>query len=123
MNTPAAVSVVESSFAGDSDSGILDSDSGSTTLMLVRDNLAGSSNGSEAHGRQPALSEREDWPPEPPGPDDRGAVNIITRSSKFHPDESHAVQNYPGKGSEAFTVRPGQSSTKLRDFHQREIFQ
>ncbi|CAG0899669.1 unnamed protein product [Cyprideis torosa] len=65
------------------------------------------SRGSEAHGCQPALSESEDWPPEPPGPDDGGAVNIIpniyaTRSPKSHPKEPFAHQNYPGKGSKPF---------------------
>ncbi|CAG0907154.1 unnamed protein product [Cyprideis torosa] len=61
-------------------------------------------------------------PPEPPGPDDRGAVNIIpnaTRSPKSHPKEPFALQSYPGKGSEAET----RTVSKLRDFHQKEIFQ
>ncbi|CAG0905044.1 unnamed protein product [Cyprideis torosa] len=63
-------------------------------------------------------------PPEPPGPDDRGVVNIIpnaTRSPKPHPKEPFAHQNYPRKLP--FIPRQEQSSTKLRDFHQKEIFQ
>ncbi|CAG0909545.1 unnamed protein product, partial [Cyprideis torosa] len=35
-----------------------------------------------------------------------------TRSPKSHPKEPFALQSYPGKGSEAFTLRPRQSSTK-----------
>ncbi|CAG0895163.1 unnamed protein product [Cyprideis torosa] len=40
-------------------------------------------------------------------------ISNATRSPKSHHKEPFALQSYPGKGSEAFTPRPRQSSTKI----------